>query len=235
MKRGKKYLSKIENLDKSKLFSPAEAIKWIKENHYANFDESMDINLNLGVDTRKAEQIVRGTIVLPNGTGKTDKILVFAQGEKAAEAKDAGADYVGGEDLVEKISKGWLDFGVCIAAPDMMKHVGKIGKILGPRKLMPNPKSGTVTFDLKKAIEDSRKGKLEFRTDRNGVIHCIIGKVSFGFKELLENYLALVDAILKSKPPTAKGKYIKSIYISSTMGPAIKIDPGKITDVTEAA
>ncbi len=235
MKRGKKYLSKIENLDKSKLFSPAGAIKWIKENHYANFDESIDINLNLGVDTRKAEQIVRGTIVLPNGTGKTDKILVFAQGEKAAEAKDAGADYVGGEDLVEKISKGWLDFGVCIAAPDMMKHVGKIGKILGPRKLMPNPKSGTVTFDLKKAIEDSRKGKLEFRTDRNGVIHCIIGKVSFGFKELLENYLALVDAILKSKPPTAKGKYIKSIYISSTMGPAIKIDPGKITDVTEAA
>jgi large subunit ribosomal protein L1 len=235
LKRGKKYLSKIENLDKSKLFSPAGAIKWIKENHYANFDESIDINLNLGVDTRKAEQIVRGTIVLPNGTGKTDKILVFAQGEKAAEAKDAGADYVGGEDLVEKISKGWLDFGVCIAAPDMMKHVGKIGKILGPRKLMPNPKSGTVTFDLKKAIEDSRKGKLEFRTDRNGVIHCIIGKVSFGFKELLENYLALVDAILKSKPPTAKGKYIKSIYISSTMGPAIKIDPGKITDVTEAA
>lgn len=235
MKRGKKYLSKIENFDKSRLFSPAEAIRWIKENHYANFDESIDISINLGVDTRKAEQIVRGTIVLPNGTGKTEKILVFAQGEKAAEAKDAGADYVGGEDLVEKISKGWLDFGVCIAAPDMMKHVGKIGKILGPRKLMPNPKSGTVTFDLKKAIEDSRKGKLEFRTDKNGVVHCIIGKVSFGFKELLENYLALVDAILKSKPPTAKGKYIKSIYVSSTMGPAIKIDSGKITDITEAA
>jgi len=235
LKRGKKYLSKIENLDKGKLLNPAEAVKWIKENHFANFDESIDISVNLGVDTRKAEQIVRGTIVLPNGTGKVEKILVFAQGEKASEAKNAGADYVGGEDLVEKISKGWLDFGVCIAAPDMMKHVGKIGKILGPRKLMPNPKSGTVTFELKKAVEDSKKGRLEFRTDKNGVIHCLIGKVSFSLKELLENYITLVDAIIKSKPPTAKGKYIKSIYISSTMGPAMRIDPGKITEITEAA
>lgn len=235
MKRGKKYLSKIENLDKGKMSGPVEAIKWIKENHFANFDESIDISANLGVDPRKADQIVRGTIVLPNGTGRVEKILVFAQGEKAIEAKDAGADYVGGEDLVEKISKGWLDFGVCIAAPDMMKHVGKIGKILGPRKLMPNPKSGTVTFELKKAIEDSKRGKLEFRTDRNGTIHCLIGKVSFGLKELLENYAALIDAIIKSKPPTAKGRYIKSIYISSTMGPAMKIDLNKVTEVTEAA
>ena len=235
MKRGKKYLSTIENLDKSKMLSPAEAIKWIKENHFANFDESVDISVNLGVDPRKADQVVRGTVILPHGTGKVKKILVFAQGEKAVEARDAGADYVGGEELVEKISNGWLDFGVCIATPDMMKHVGKIAKILGPRKLMPNPKSGTVTFELKKAIEDSKKGKLEFRTDRNGTIHCTIGKVSFGLKELLENYLTLIDAIIKSRPATAKGKYIKSIYISSTMGPSIKIDPNKITDITEAA
>ena len=166
MKRGKKYLSKLENLDKNKMVGPKEAISWIKENHYANFDESVDISVNLGVDPRKADQMVRGTIVLPNGTGKVPKVLVFAQGEKAEEAKKAGADYVGGEDLADKISQGWLDFGVCIAAPDMMKHVGKIGKILGPRKLMPNPKSGTVTFELKKAVEDSKRGKLEYRTDK---------------------------------------------------------------------
>lgn len=235
MKRGKKYLSTIENLDKGKMLSPAEAIKWIKENHFAGFDESVDICINLGVDTRKADQIVRGTIVLPNGTGKDKKVLVFAQGEKAAEAKKAGADYVGGEELVEKIQKGWLDFGVCIATPDMMKHVGKIGKILGPRKLMPNPKSGTVTFDIKKTVEDSKKGRLEFRTDRNGVIHSTVGRVSFEIKKLMENYLALVEIIIKSKPPAARGRYIKSIYLSSTMGPAVKIDPNRITEVTEAA
>ncbi|MBA7486448.1 50S ribosomal protein L1 [subsurface metagenome] len=235
MKRGKKYLSKLENLDKNKMVSPKEAINWIKKNHYANFDESVDISVNLGVDPRKADQIVRGTIVLPNGTGKVPKVLVFAQGEKAEEARKAGADYVGGEDLVGKISQGWLDFGVCVAAPDMMKHVGKIGKILGPRKLMPNPKSGTVTFELKKAVEDSKRGKLEYRTDKNGVVHCIIGRVSFGLKELLENYAALLDAIIKSKPASAKGKYIKSIYISATMSPSIKIDPGKSIEVAEVA
>jgi large subunit ribosomal protein L1 len=235
LKRGKKYLSKLENLDKSKMMSPAEAISWIKENHYANFNESIDISVNLGIDPRKADQIVRGTIILPSGTGKVQKVLVFAQGEKVEEAKKAGADYVGGEDLADKISKGWLDFGVCIAAPDMMKLVGKIGKILGPRKLMPNPKSGTVTFELKKAIEDSKKGKLEYRTDKNGVIHCTIGRVSFDLKELLKNYAALVDAIIKSKPASAKGKYIKSIYISATMSPSIRIDPNKSIEVMEAA
>jgi large subunit ribosomal protein L1 len=235
LKRGKKYLSKLENLDKDKVFGPSEAIEWIKENHFANFDESVDICINLGVDTRKADQIVRGTIVLPNGTGKVQKILVFAQGEKASEAREAGADYVGGEEFVEKIQKGWLDFGVCIATPDMMKHVGKIGKILGPRKLMPNPKSGTVTFELKETVEDSKKGRLEFRTDRNSVIHCTIGRVSFGIKELLENYIALIDAVIKSRPSTAKGRYIRSVYMSSTMGPSIKIDLNKVTEVTEAA
>jgi len=235
LKRGKKYISKSENLDKNKMMSPGEAISWIKENHYANFNESIDISVNLGVDPRKADQIVRGTIVLPNGTGKVRRVLVFAQGEKAEEATKAGADYVGGEDLADKISKGWLDFEVCVATPDMMKHVGKIGKILGPRKLMPNPKSGTVTFELKKAIEDVKKGKLEYRTDKNGVVHCTIGRVSFGLKELVENYSALMDAIIKSKPASAKGKYVKSIYISATMSPSIKIDPNKSVEIIEAA
>ena len=235
MKRGKKYTSKSEDLDRNKMMDPGEAIGWIKENHYANFDESVDISVNLGVDPRKADQIVRGTIVLPNGTGKARRGLGFVQGEHADEAKKAGADYIGGEDLADKISKGWLDFEVCIAAPDMMKHVGKVAKILGPRKLMPNPKSGTVTFELKKAIEDVKKGKLEYRTDKNGVIHSTIGRVSFGLKELVENYAALIDAIIKSKPASAKGKYVKSIYISATMSPSIKIDPNKSTEVIEAA
>jgi len=235
LKRGKKYISKSENLDKNKMMSPGEAISWIKENHYANFNESIDISVNLGVDPRKADQIVRGTIVLPNGTGKVRRVLVFAQGEKADEAKKAGAEYIGGEDLADKISKGWLDFEVCIATPDMMKHVGKVAKILGPRKLMPNPKSGTVTFELKKAIEDVKKGKLEYRTDKNGVVHSTIGRVSFGLKELVENYGALIDAIIKSKPASAKGKYVKSIYISATMSPSIKIDPNKSIEVIEAA
>ena len=235
MKRGKKYLSKIKDLDRNKPVGPKEAINWVKENHFVKFNESVDISMNLGIDPRKADQLVRGTIVLPNGTGKVPKILVFAQGEKVDEAKKAGADYIGGEDLVEKISKGWLDFEVCIATPDMMKHISKIAKILGPRKLMPNPKSGTVTFELKKTVEDSKRGRLEYRTDKNGVIHTTIGRVSFSLKELLENYAALVDAVTKSKPASAKGKYIKSIYISATMGPGIKIDLSKGIETEEVA
>ncbi len=235
MKRGKKYISKLENLDKNRQAGPKEAINWVKENHYANFNESIDISINLGIDPKKADQLVRGTIVLPHGTGKVSKILVFAQGEKAEEAKKAGADYIGGEDLVDKIGKGWLDFEVCIAAPDMMKHISKVAKILGPRKLMPNPKSGTVTFELKKAVEDSKRGKLEYRTDKNGVIHSTIGRVSFGLKELLKNYEALVDAVVKSKPASAKGKYIKSVYVSSTMGPSVKIDQSKSIEAEEVA
>lgn len=235
MKRGKKYLSKLENLDKNKQAGPKEAINWVRENHYAGFNESVDISINLGIDPKKADQLVRGTIVLPHGTGKVPKILVFAQGEKAEEAKKAGADYIGGEDLVDKISKGWLDFGVCIATPDMMKHISKIAKILGPRKLMPNPKSGTVTFELKKAVEDSKRGKLEYRTDKNGVIHSTIGRASFSLKELVKNYAALVDAVVKSKPASAKGKYIKSIYISATMSPSIKIDQSKGVEIEEVA
>ena len=236
MKRGKKYLSIVQNLkNNEELASPYKAIKWIKDNHFANFDESVDVSINLGVDPRKAEQIVRGTIVLPNGTGKAMRVLVIAQGDKATEAKNAGADYVGGEELVEKINGGWLDFDVCITTPDMMKFVGKLGKVLGPRKLMPNPKSGTVTLEIEKAIEDTKKGKLEYRTDKNGVIHSTIGRSSFEPEKLLENYSALIDAIIRSKPPAAKGKYIKGIFLSSTMGPSLRIDTSKSIEIEEVA
>jgi large subunit ribosomal protein L1 len=235
LKRGKKYLSIVQNLNNEELTSPHKAIKWIKENHFANFDESVDVSINLGVDPRKAEQIVRGTIILPHGTGKVMKVLVIAQGDKAAEAKNAGADYVGGEELVEKINGGWLDFDVCITTPDMMKFVGKLGKVLGPRKLMPNPKSGTVTLEIEKAIEDTKKGKLEYRTDKNGVIHSTIGRISFEPEKLLENYSALIEAIIRSKPPSAKGKYIKGIFISSTMGPSLRIDTSKSIEIEEVA
>ncbi len=235
MKRGKKYKSKVEDLVKSEMSGPREAISWIKDNHYAKFDESVDININLGIDARKADQIVRGTLVLPNGTGKVPKVLVFAQGEKASEAQKAGADYVGGEELAEKISKGWMDFEVCIATPDMMKHVGKIGRILGPRKLMPNPKSGTVTFEIEKAVGDAKNGMLEYRTDKNGVVHTTIGRVSFDLKKLIENYSSLMEAITKARPASTKGRYINSIYVSATMSPSVKIDPAKEIKMEEVA
>lgn len=235
MRRGKKYTEKAKGLDKSRLYDPKEAIEWMIANHYVKFEEGVDISINLGVDPRKADQIVRGALVLPHGTGKTPKILVFAQGEKVKEAQDAGADYVGGEDLVEKISGGWLDFEVCIATPDMMKNVGKVARILGPRKLMPNPKSGTVTFELTKTINEAQAGRLEYRTDKNGVIHATIGRVSFDVKQLLENYAAFLDAINKARPSSTKGRYIKSIYLSSTMGPGIKIDPSLEAIMEEVA
>jgi len=225
LKKGKKYIEKAKEIERARLYKPREAIDWIVNNHYARFDESVDISINLGVDPRKADQIVRGAIVLPHGTGKVPRILVFAQGDKAKEAQGAGADHIGGEDLVERISGGWIDFDVCIATPDMMKHVGKVAKILGPRKLMPNPKSGTVTFEIEKAVKEARSGRLEYRTDKNGVIHGIVGRVSFEPKKLLENYYALMDAISKAKPSSAKGRYIKKIFLSSTMGPSLRVDP----------
>jgi len=235
LRRGKKYTEKAKSLDKSRLYSPKEAIEWIIANHYVKFEEAVDISINLGVDPRKADQIVRGALVLPHGTGKTPKILVFAQGDKVKEAQDAGADYVGGEDLVEKIGGGWLDFEVCIATPDMMKHIGKVAKILGPRKLMPNPKSGTVTFELTKTINEAKAGRLEYRTDKNGVIHATIGRVSFDSKQLLENYASFMDTINKARPSSAKGRYIKSVYLASTMGPGIKIDPSLEANMEEVA
>lgn len=227
MKRGKNYIEKAKDRSKTVAVSPFSAIKWTKEHSFVKFDESVDLSINLGVDPKKADQIVRGTIVLPNGSGKVPKILVFAQGEKAAEAKNAGADYVGGDDLVEKVAGGWLDFDICISTPDMMKSVGKLGKVLGPRKLMPNPKSGTVTMEIEKTVKEIKKGRLEFRTDKYGVIHITIGRVSFDANKLAVNYSSLIDAIIKAKPSTAKGKYIKSIYMSSTMGPSLKIDLNK--------
>lgn len=235
LKRGKNYLNIVKNMDIQQSYSAFQALKWIKENHFAKFDESVDVSMNLGVDPRKADQIVRGTLVLPNGTGKIPRILVFAEGEKAKEAEQAGADYVGGEEFVEKINGGWLEFDVCITTPDMMKHVGKLGKILGPRKLMPNPKSGTVTLEITRAVNDSKRGRLEYRTDKNGVVHCPIGRVSFDVEKLMENYSVLVEAITKAKPAAAKGKYIKGIYIASTMGPGIKIDLNKPVEIEAVA
>ena len=235
MKRGKQYLNIAKDLDRQDAYSAYKALKWIKDNHFAKFDESVDVSFNLGVDPRKADQIVRGTLVLPHGTGKVPRVLVFAAGDKAAEAQKAGADHVGGEELAEKIIGGWLEFDVCITTPDMMKHVGKLGKILGPRKLMPNPKSGTVTMDIEKAVKDSKMGRLEYRTDKNGVVHCPIGRISFDIEKLLANFAALLEAITKAKPAAAKGKYIKSIYMTSTMGPALKIDQGKPVEVEAVA
>jgi len=235
LKRGKNFLELIKSLDKQEMKSPFQALKWLKENHYAKFDESVDISFNLGVDPRKADQIVRGTLVLPNGTGKVPRVLVFASGDKATEATNAGADFVGGEELVEKITGGWLDFDVCITTPDMMKFVGKLGKILGPRKLMPNPKSGTVTMEIEKAVTESKMGRLEYRTDKTGVVHCPIGRLSFELEKLVENYSALFDAVSKAKPSSAKGKYLKGVYLTTTMGPGIKVDAGKHAEMEAVA
>jgi large subunit ribosomal protein L1 len=235
LKRGKKFLELIKGLDKQEMLSPFQALKWLKENHYVKFDESVDISFNLGVDPRKADQIVRGTLVLPNGTGKVPRVLVFAAGDKATEATNAGADFVGGEELVEKITGGWLAFDVCITTPDMMKFVGKLGKILGPRKLMPNPKSGTVTMEIEKAVRESKMGRLEYRTDKTGVVHCPIGRLSFELEKLIENYSALFDAVSKAKPSSAKGKYLKGVYLTTTMGPGIKVDPGKHAEMEAVA
>jgi len=220
----KKLAAVKEKLDITKEYTLEEAIDFLKENSFAKFDETVEMAINLGVDPKKSDQVVRGTVVLPHGTGKQVRVLVFAKGEKEKEAEEAGADYVGAEDLIEKIQQGWLEFDRVIATPDMMGQVGKLGKILGPRGLMPNSKLGTVTFDVGRAVKEAKGGKIEYRTDKGGVVHVPIGKLSFDREKLVENAMAVLKSIIKAKPPTSKGKYIKKVTLSSTMGPGLKIN-----------
>lgn len=228
MKHGKQYIESAKTIDKTKLYEAGEGIEAVLATAKAKFDETVELHVRLGVDPKQADQQVRGVLVLPNGTGKTVRVLVLAKGEKADQAKAAGADYVGAEELVQKIqTENWFDFDVIITTPDMMGVVGRIGKILGPKGLMPNPKSGTVTMDVVKAINDTKAGKVEYRLDKTAIIHCPIGKKSFGKEKLAENFNALMDAIVKAKPAAAKGQYIKSVAVSSTMGPGIKINYNK--------
>jgi large subunit ribosomal protein L1 len=224
MGMGKKMKAVKEKIERIKEYSLEEAIRIVKESSYTKFDESVDLAFNLGIDPKKSDQMVKGSVVLPHGIGKKVKVLVFAKGEKEKEAVDAGADIVGAEDLVEKISKGWLDFDKTVATPDMMGLVGKLGKILGPRGLMPNPKLGTVTFDISRAVKEIKAGKVEYKAEKAGIIHVPIGKVSFADQKLFDNAKAVVDSILKAKPATSKGKYLKKLYISSTMGPGVTVD-----------
>jgi large subunit ribosomal protein L1 len=223
-KHGKNYLkAKDAAGQEDRQYTLEEAVSLVKKARYAKFDESVDIAIRLGVNPKYSDQMVRGTIVLPHGTGKTKKICVIASGEKIKEAEAAGADYVGGDDIIEKIAGGWIDFDVVIATPDVMRGVGKLGRILGARGLMPNPKSGTVTFDVKKAVEETKAGKVEFRVDKSGIVHTIVGRVSFPEEKLAENARTLLQAVVHARPAAAKGKYIRSIYLSSTMGPSFRI------------
>ena len=225
MSKSKRFAAVEEKFDKKKAYTASEAIKFVKEAANAKFDETVEVAMNMNLDTRKADQQLRGAVVLPNGTGKSQTVLVLAKGDQAKAAKEAGADYVGDADLIEKIEKeNWFEYDVIIATPEMMPMLGKIGKLLGPKGLMPNPKTGTVTMDVKKAVEDTKKGKVEYRTDSFGNIHGIIGKASFDEKKLVENLNAFVSTILKLKPATVKGNYIKNISVSSTMGPGVKLD-----------
>ena len=228
MKPGKKRAGALQKPDKSRRYALSEAVSLVKELAFANFDESVDVAVRLGVDPKHADQMVRGAVVLPHGTGKTNRVLVFAKGEKVSDAEAAGADFVGGDDLVAKINEGWLDFDTVIATPDMMGQVGRLGRVLGPRGLMPNPKVGTVTFDVSKAVREAKAGKVEFRVEKAGIVHAQVGKRSFGEPELAGNVKSLVGALVKAKPPAAKGTYLRSITLSSTMGPGIKVDPGTI-------
>ena len=229
MKMGKKYIASAELIEASKLYDPAEAMKLVCETAKAKFDETIEVHVRLGVDSRHADQQVRGAVVLPHGTGKTVRTLVFAKGDKAKAALDAGADYVGDVDYVEKITKeNWFEFDVVIATPDMMGVIGRLGKVLGPKGLMPNPKAGTVTMDTAKAVTEAKAGKIEYRLDKTNIIHCPIGKASFGAEKLGENFATLLGAIIKAKPAAAKGQYIKSCTVASTMGPGIKINYAKL-------
>jgi large subunit ribosomal protein L1 len=224
MKRGKRYTTALEKVDKTKLYSLAEAVETLKAAAFAKFDESVEIAARLNVDPKKADQQVRGTVVLPHGTGRTVRVLVLTRGEKEKEAEEAGADYVGSEEFITKINEGWTDFDMAIATPDIMSEVGKLGKILGPRGLMPNPKSGTVTFDVAKAVKDAKAGKVEFRVDKAGNVHVAIGKISFPAEHIVENARVLLGELLRAKPAAAKGQYVKNLSLSSTMGPGMRID-----------
>ena len=223
-KRGKKYQEAAKLIDRDAVYEPRQAVELVKKAATAKFDESVEVAVRLGVDPKKQDQAVRGVVVLPHGTGKTKRVLVFAKGEKAKEAEAAGADYVGDSDLINKIQQGWFDFDVCVATPDMMAEVGKLGRILGGKGLMPNPKAGTVTFDVAKAVQEIKAGKIEYRLDRAGQIHAAIGKVSFDAEKLEENLRALIDALNRAKPAAAKGVYLKKISISSTMGPSVTVN-----------
>ena len=228
MKPGKKRGAAVQTPDRSRRYGLGEAVSLVKELAFANFDESVDVAVRLGVDPKHADQMVRGAVVLPHGTGKTNRVLVFAKGEKVTEAESAGADFVGGDDYVAKINEGWLEFDTVIATPDMMGQVGRLGRVLGPRGLMPNPKVGTVTFDVAKAVREAKAGKVEFRVEKAGIVHAQVGKKSFSEDALAGNVRSLVGALVKAKPAAAKGTYLKSITLSSTMGPGIRIDAGTI-------
>ncbi|MCR4432253.1 MAG: 50S ribosomal protein L1 [Tepidanaerobacteraceae bacterium] len=229
-KHGKNYLEALKLIDRTKLYEPREALELVEKTANKKFDETIEVSVRLGVDPRHADQQVRGVVTLPHGTGKTVRVLVFAKADKAKEAEEAGADYVGAEDMIAKIEGGFLDFDVAVATPDMMGAVGKLGRVLGPKGLMPNPKAGTVTFDVGKAVKEIKAGKIEYRVDKTSIVHAPIGKKSFGTEKLLDNFRTLMEAIIKAKPAAAKGQYIKSVVVSSTMGPGIKINAAKLVD-----
>jgi large subunit ribosomal protein L1 len=229
--RGKKYRDNAQKIDRQKKYNFKEALELVVDCAYAKFDEGVDLAVRLGVDPRHADQMVRGTVVLPNGVGKDVRVAVFAKGEKEKEALEEGADHVGSDELIEKIQKGWLDFDKAIATPDMMGSVGKLGRVLGPRGMMPNAKLGTVTFDIARAVKEIKSGKIDFKVEKAGVLHAPMGKVSFGPEKLLENVAAFMDTVLRLKPPASKGTYLRSIAISTTMGPGIKVDPAYVKDI----
>jgi large subunit ribosomal protein L1 len=231
MMRGKKYIQSSELFDKTELYDSKQAFELVQKTAKAKFDETVEVHIRLGVDSRHADQQVRGAVVLPHGTGKTVRVLVFAKGDKARDAENAGAEFVGAEELADKIkNENWMDFDVAIATPDMMGVVGKIGRILGPKGLMPNPKAGTVTMDIARAVTDAKAGKIEYRLDKTNIIHCPLGKVSFGTEKLTDNFKTLMEAVIKAKPSAAKGQYLKSVVIASTMGPGIKLNTQKVLD-----
>jgi large subunit ribosomal protein L1 len=234
-KHGKTYLQARAQVDREREYTPLEAIALIKKTARAKFDESVEVHVRTGLNVRHADEQLRGTIALPNGLGKDVKIAVFAQGEKAREAEEAGADFVGAEDLAKRVEEGFTDFDVAIATPDLMPLVGKLGRVLGPQGKMPNPKVGTVTMDVRKAVEESKAGKVEYRTDRTAIVHLVIGKVDFPERQLLENYAAVIEELIRAKPSAAKGRYLRTITMASTMGPGVKVDPSRTRDIVEEA